>query len=284
MSCSSASSTTIRTPTASKPRSSTGSVAAACRSRCRSRCSSGTRRPVVDSYLAGAHRRGGVPQDVAALAALRDGLPPARRDGQGAGLARHRVERPETACVERRQDGFELRSTGLPPTERAWVAVDLQCPHDVYFDRFADAMNGHQGVGTDEARARSRPAPPSPPTRQTAEQRSDDRAVLFLAVREGRDDGRSDRCRVRAATAASSSCTSTGHSTATSASAPPSASAGAWAAGASQSCRCCRSRISTPRARRRRPQARRLPRLHRRGRNQEVACPYFSRSGMSATT
>ncbi len=36
---------------------------------------------------------------------------------------------------------------GLPPAERAWVAVDLQCPRDIYFDRFAEQMNGHQGVG-----------------------------------------------------------------------------------------------------------------------------------------
>jgi uncharacterized iron-regulated protein len=35
---------------------------------------------------------------------------------------------------------------GLPPAERAWVAVDLQCPRDIYFDRFSEQMNGHQGV------------------------------------------------------------------------------------------------------------------------------------------
>jgi hypothetical protein len=35
---------------------------------------------------------------------------------------------------------------GLSPAERAWVAVDLQCPRDLYFDRFSEQMNGHQGV------------------------------------------------------------------------------------------------------------------------------------------
>jgi uncharacterized iron-regulated protein len=32
----------------------------------------------------------------------------------------------------------------LPPDERAWVAADLQCPRDGYFDRFAETMKGHQ--------------------------------------------------------------------------------------------------------------------------------------------
>ncbi len=61
---------------------------------------------------------------------------------------------------------------GLPPTERAWVAVDLQCPHDVYFDRFADSMSGHQGVGTEKPAAAEKPAsPPTPPTPPTDDQR-----------------------------------------------------------------------------------------------------------------
>jgi uncharacterized iron-regulated protein len=34
---------------------------------------------------------------------------------------------------------------GLPPAERALIAVDLQCPRGLYFDRFAETMNGHQG-------------------------------------------------------------------------------------------------------------------------------------------
>ena len=41
----------------------------------------------VDSYLAGKDSRRGISQDVAAVAAIRDRLPRARRDGQGAGVA-----------------------------------------------------------------------------------------------------------------------------------------------------------------------------------------------------
>ena len=40
---------------------------------------------------------------------------------------------------------------GLPPAERAWVAVDLQCPRDIYFDRFSEQMNGHQGMRRQQA-------------------------------------------------------------------------------------------------------------------------------------
>jgi uncharacterized iron-regulated protein len=36
----------------------------------------------------------------------------------------------------------------LPPTERSWVAADLQCPRDGYFDRFAATMSGHQATGS----------------------------------------------------------------------------------------------------------------------------------------
>ncbi len=31
----------------------------------------------------------------------------------------------------------------LSPTERSWVAADLRCPRDAYFDRFAATMSGH---------------------------------------------------------------------------------------------------------------------------------------------
>jgi uncharacterized iron-regulated protein len=35
----------------------------------------------------------------------------------------------------------------LTPTERSWVAADLKCPKDAYFDRFAATMTGHDGPG-----------------------------------------------------------------------------------------------------------------------------------------
>ena len=35
----------------------------------------------------------------------------------------------------------------LSPTERSWVAADLRCPRDAYFDRFAKTMSGHDGAG-----------------------------------------------------------------------------------------------------------------------------------------
>lgn len=35
----------------------------------------------------------------------------------------------------------------LSPTERSWVAADLRCPRDAYFDRFAASMSGHEGAG-----------------------------------------------------------------------------------------------------------------------------------------
>ena len=39
---------------------------------------------------------------------------------------------------------------GLPSAERVWVASDLRCPHDAYFDRFAESMTSHQGNGQRE--------------------------------------------------------------------------------------------------------------------------------------
>jgi uncharacterized iron-regulated protein len=36
----------------------------------------------------------------------------------------------------------------LSPTERSWVAADLRCPRDAYFDRFAATMSGHAGSGS----------------------------------------------------------------------------------------------------------------------------------------
>jgi uncharacterized iron-regulated protein len=36
----------------------------------------------------------------------------------------------------------------LGATERSWVAADLRCPQDGYFDRFAASMGGHQAAGS----------------------------------------------------------------------------------------------------------------------------------------
>jgi uncharacterized iron-regulated protein len=36
----------------------------------------------------------------------------------------------------------------LSATERSWVAGDLRCPRDSYFDRFAATMSGHAGSGS----------------------------------------------------------------------------------------------------------------------------------------
>jgi uncharacterized iron-regulated protein len=35
----------------------------------------------------------------------------------------------------------------LTPVERSWVAADVTCPKDAYFDRFAATMGGHDGPG-----------------------------------------------------------------------------------------------------------------------------------------
>jgi uncharacterized iron-regulated protein len=36
----------------------------------------------------------------------------------------------------------------LNATDRSFTAADLQCPHDAYFDRFAEEMGGHQSGST----------------------------------------------------------------------------------------------------------------------------------------
>jgi uncharacterized iron-regulated protein len=43
----------------------------------------------------------------------------------------------------------------LAPTERSWVAADLRCPKDSYFDRFAASMGGHQPAGSPEEQRRT---------------------------------------------------------------------------------------------------------------------------------
>ena len=149
------------------------------------------------------HRRRGIPQGVAAVAALRDRLPPARRDGQGAGLAGRRRRtcrggspRASPRRAWRRSTRSRRRSArGSPPS--------CSVRSDAYFERFAPATM-----------AAGPPTVPRTGDGQADEaeedQRSDDRTLLFLAVREGRDDGRGDCRRRSSATAASSSSTSTG--------------------------------------------------------------------------
>jgi uncharacterized iron-regulated protein len=64
------------------------------------------------------------------------------------------VPRPIASAVSRR--GLAALDT-LPPASRAWVARDVVCPRDTYYDRFAQSMSGHGGPGTttDSAAARA---------------------------------------------------------------------------------------------------------------------------------
>jgi len=56
--------------------------------------------------------------------------------------------------------GGEASIGKLSPADRAFVATDLQCPHDAYFDRFTSAMTDHSGDG-------AKPSPPSDEQRAT---------------------------------------------------------------------------------------------------------------------
>jgi uncharacterized iron-regulated protein len=47
---------------------------------------------------------------------------------------------------------------GLTPEERGWIASDLRCPKDAYFDRFAQSMTGHATPGGDKVAADERQA------------------------------------------------------------------------------------------------------------------------------
>lgn len=64
------------------------------------------------------------------------------------------VPRPIASAVGRK--GLAALDT-LPAASRAWAARDNTCPHDTYFDRFAETMKGHGGPGTaaDSAAARA---------------------------------------------------------------------------------------------------------------------------------
>ncbi|MEX2272805.1 MAG: ChaN family lipoprotein [Vicinamibacterales bacterium] len=50
------------------------------------------------------------------------------------------VPRPLASGVAK--SGLESLAA-LPPDQKAWIAADLQCPKDAYFDRFAKTMSGH---------------------------------------------------------------------------------------------------------------------------------------------
>jgi uncharacterized iron-regulated protein len=64
---------------------------------------------------------------------------------------------PVIASNVPRRYASEVAKSGLksldavPSPERSWVAADLQCPKDAYFDRFADTMNSHQPGGDKRA-------------------------------------------------------------------------------------------------------------------------------------
>ena len=63
----------------------------------------------------------------------------------------------------------------LPPADRLLMAAELQCPHDAYFARFSQAMNGH---GAGDAKA----APAAPPT--DAQRASTDRYYWSQCVKD----------------------------------------------------------------------------------------------------
>ena len=164
------------------------------------------------------------------MAALRDRLPAARRDREGASAGR---SSPPTCRGGSPSDVAKRRSpasTRCPrPIGRCWRA-DLQCPHDAYFDRFAEPMGDHSPSDGAAVGPRRRAA-------------RHDRAVLLGAVRQGRDDGRVDRAGVREARAGRPGpvvhVNGAFHSD-FGAGTPSACGAGCRAA-ASRSSRCCRS-------------------------------------------
>src|SRR5205823_13287665 len=54
------------------------------------------------------------------------------------------VPRPIASAVSRK--GLAALDT-LPAASRAWVAREISCPHDAYFDRFAESMKTHSAGG-----------------------------------------------------------------------------------------------------------------------------------------
>jgi uncharacterized iron-regulated protein len=55
------------------------------------------------------------------------------------------VPRPIASAVSR--NGLAALDS-LPPEERNWVARDIKCPHDAYYDLFAEQMKEHGGPGS----------------------------------------------------------------------------------------------------------------------------------------
>ena len=121
----------------------------------------------------------------------------------------------------------------LPPADRLLMAAELQCPHDAYFARFSQAMNGH-GAGD------AKTAPAAPPTDD--QRASTDRYYWSQCVKDETMAESLAKPSPIARARVDRSCTSTAPSTATSAPAPRSARAAAsWAAG--------RGRLDAPRRR-----------------------------------
>jgi uncharacterized iron-regulated protein len=53
------------------------------------------------------------------------------------------------------KSGFGILE-GMSAADRAFVAADLQCPHDSYYDRFITTMNDHPAPGTEKLSADDR--------------------------------------------------------------------------------------------------------------------------------
>jgi uncharacterized iron-regulated protein len=64
---------------------------------------------------------------------------------------------PVVAANVPRRIAADVAKAGKPAVDsmaagdRAFAAADLQCPHDAYFDRFAEQMGGHQGSSGSQA-------------------------------------------------------------------------------------------------------------------------------------
>ena len=202
----------------------------------------------VDRHLSvGVHQPRRVPEGGAALAALRDRLPAARRIGA------RRKHWPVVAANVPRRFAAEMAKRGKPgvdalsAADRRWSATDLQCPHDAYFDRFAEPMSDHSPAST------SGPRPPPTSQRATTER------YYWAQCSQGRDDGGVDRAGAREAGAGRPGAvvhvTGAFHSDFGAGTArarpPPAGGADAW-----RSCRWCRSsNLDTLAPRRRRSEA-----------------------------
>ena len=176
--------------------------------------------PVARRLPVGPHSRRRNAQDLAPLAAVRDRLPSARRGGEGSAAGQSlprtcRVVSPQRSRSPARRRSAQLSET---PTVR-YVARDLECPRDAYFDRFAATMSGHPGATqtADEKQAMTE--------RYYWAQCVKDETMAESIV-AALDKSAAPAAPKPEATAAPSS-TTTVHSTATSVWAPPNASAAA---------------------------------------------------------